>query len=80
HKPIWLEKTPDHLFYIDHLRAAVPDVRFLHVQREGTQVVGSLYRVARDHPAWRPFLSLERCVDRWDTARRESERWRGDPR
>ena len=80
HKPIWLEKTPDHLFYIDHLRAAVPDVRFLHVQREGPQVVGSLYRAARDHPAWRPFLSQERCVDRWDTARRESERWRGDPR
>ena len=68
------------LFYIDHLRAAVPDARFLHVQREGAQVVGSLYRAARDHPAWRPFLSLERCVDRWDTARRESERWRGDPR
>ena len=80
HKPIWVEKTPDHLFYIDHLRAAVPDARFLHVQREGAQVVGSLYRAARDHPAWRPFLSLERCVDRWDTARRESERWRGDPR
>lgn len=80
HKPIWVEKTPDHLFYIDHLRAGVPDARFIHVQREGAQVVGSLYRAARDHPGWRPFLSLEKCVDRWDTAQRESERWRNDPR
>lgn len=80
HKPIWVEKTPDHLFYIDHLRAGVPDARFIHVQREATQVVGSLYRAARDHPGWRPFLSLQKCVDRWDTAHRESERWRGDPR
>ncbi|WP_162250358.1 sulfotransferase [Pseudoxanthomonas sp. Root630] len=80
HKPIWVEKTPDHLFYIDHLSAAVDDARFIHVQREGRQVVGSLYRAAREHPGWRPFLSLEKCVDRWETAWRESERWRGDAR
>lgn len=78
HKSIWVEKTPDHLFYIDHLSAAVEDARFIHVQREGPQVVGSLYRAAREHPGWRPFLSLEKCVDRWETAWRESERWRGD--
>jgi hypothetical protein len=80
HKPIWVEKTPDHLFYVDHLRAEVADARFIHMERDGRQVVGSLYRAARDHPDWRPYLSLEKCVDRWDTARRESDRWRGDPR
>jgi len=80
HKPVWVEKTPDHLFYIDGLRAHVADARFIHIERDGRQVVESLYRAAREHPGWRPFLSLEKCVDRWDTARQESERWRGDPR
>lgn len=79
HKPIWLEKTPDHLFYIEHLRRGVPDARFIHLQRDGRQVVGSLHRAAKEHPAWRPFLSLEKCVDRWATAARESARWRDDP-
>jgi len=80
HKPVWLEKTPDHLFYIDHLRQGVPDARFIHLQRDGRQVVASLHRAAKTHSSWRPFLSLEKCVDRWATAVAESARWRDDPR
>ncbi|MFT4256494.1 MAG: sulfotransferase [Pseudoxanthomonas sp.] len=80
HKPMWLEKTPDHLFYIEQLQRWVPDARFIHLIRDGRQVVASLYRAAQRYPDWRPFLDLERGVDRWCTAVNESARWQGDAR
>lgn len=75
HKQVWLEKTPDHLFYIEQLSRWVPDARFIHIVRDGRQVVASLYRAAMQYPTWRPFLDLARCVDRWCTAVGESARW-----
>lgn len=77
HKAVWLEKTPDHLFYLQRILALVPQARVIHLQRDGRQVVASLHKAAREYPAWRPYLDVSRCVDRWATAVRESRRWLG---
>jgi hypothetical protein len=79
-KAVWLEKTPDHLFYIDRIATHVPDARFIHLHRDGRQVAASLHHAAREYPQWRPYLDLSRCVDRWATATRESARWRNGDR
>lgn len=79
-KTAWLEKTPDHLYYVDAIQRHLPEARFVHVIRDGEEVVSSLYRAAQSYPPWRPYLDLDRCVSRWRRAVAESLRWRDDPR
>ena len=76
----WVEKTPDHLFYVERLQAALPGARFIHLQRDGHQVAASLYQAACRYRQWQPFLDLARGVERWAVAMAESARWRRDPR
>lgn len=79
-KSVWLEKTPDHLYYIEAIRQHLPDARFIHVVRDGEEVVASLHRAAQAFAPWRPYLDVERCVSRWSLAVAESLRWIDDPR
>ena len=46
----WLEKTPGHLYYIDDFARACPDARFIHLVRNGADVVASLYEVTQHYP------------------------------
>lgn len=78
-KRIWLEKTPDHLFYIAHIQRYFPTARFLHILRDGEEVVASLYQAAKRHAPWRPFLDIDHCIDRNNRALAESLRWRFHP-
>ncbi|RDJ00545.1 sulfotransferase [Dyella solisilvae] len=41
-RDMWLEKTPNHLLYIDEIEAQLPDARFVHVVRRGQDVLASL--------------------------------------
>jgi len=38
----WVEKTPDHLLYLDEIALHVPDAMFVHVLRDGLDVVASV--------------------------------------
>ena len=81
-KQVWLEKTPRHLNYIDHIHALVPSAKFIHLVRNGEDVIASLYEVANQHPeVWRglPGGDLDRCIDRWIQSIRLSQRYVGTP-
>lgn len=39
---IWLEATPSHLLYVRDIEALAPDARFIHVIRQGADVLASL--------------------------------------
>lgn len=39
---MWLEKTPNHLLYIDDISAYLPDAHFVHVIRPGIDVMASI--------------------------------------
>lgn len=78
-KHIWLEKTPDHLYYIAHIQRYFPEARFIHVLRDGEEVVASLYHAALRHEQWQPFLDIDRCIDRWNRALAESLFWCSHP-
>jgi hypothetical protein len=63
---VWVEKTPNHLHYIDLIERYIPDVRFIHMVRNGEDVVASLYEVSTRHPEiWGTPATLETCVTRW---------------
>jgi len=41
-RSMWVEKTPNHLLYINEIEAMIPDARFVHVVRRGADVLASL--------------------------------------
>jgi hypothetical protein len=66
-KQIWLEKTPSNLHYIDIIEKYIPDAKFIHIIRNGEDVVASLYEVTHQYPEqWRGSRSIKKCVKRWN--------------
>ncbi|ETX00184.1 MAG: hypothetical protein ETSY1_12155 [Candidatus Entotheonella factor] len=85
-KQVWLEKTPRHLHYIDDIRALVPECKFIHLVRNGEDVVASLYEVVNQHPDRWPSIPagdaascIDRCVNRWVQSIRLSLGYVGEP-
>lgn len=69
----WVEKTPDHVFYVDSISRTIPGARFIHVIRDGRAVVASLYSVTKSYPRpWNGPWSIEKCILHWNNALRAS--------
>ena len=65
-KPCWIEKTPRHLRYIPYLERVAgnePRPRFVHMIRDGMEVVASLYEASQ---SWERPYDLETCIRRWN--------------
>ena len=58
----WLEKTPANLYAVDRIEALVPGAAFLHIVRDGADVVASLCAVAG---GWGSSYTVEQAVDLW---------------
>ena len=81
-KHVWLEKTPRHLNYIEDISALVPEAKFIHLIRNGTDVVASLYEAVNGHPdIWRslPANNLEQLIQRWIDSIALSQQYAGMP-
>lgn len=66
HKSILLEKTPEHIFYIDYIEKFLPDSKIIHILRQGPDVIASLYQVTHKYPQWWDGAwDIERCIKRW---------------
>lgn len=48
---LWVEKTPSHLIYVDEIARHVPDARFIHVLRNGADVMASIMDADLHQPA-----------------------------
>lgn len=65
-KQLWVEKTPLHLHYIELIQSLIPEASFIHIVRNGSDVIASMYEVTQKHPdAWQGARSIEQCVTRW---------------
>lgn len=70
-KPRWAEKTPAHVFHIDLIHEMYPQVQFIHILRNGRDVVRSLQSMQ-----WAPRdirWSCRRWVDSVQAARRAAQ-------
>ena len=64
--PYWIEKTPRHLRYLPflaRLSAQGPEARFVHVIRDGLEVVASLHEASQH---WERPYDLDTCIRRWN--------------
>jgi hypothetical protein len=63
---IWLEKTPRHLHYLKYIEKFVKKAKFIHIIRNGTDVVASLYEVTKKYPEiWGGHRTIDQCIERW---------------
>jgi LPS sulfotransferase NodH len=68
YKSYWLEKTPEHLRRINTIEKLVEDAKFIHIVRNGIDVIASLYEMTQKYPEiWGKPRELERYINRWET-------------
>lgn len=76
-KHIWLEKTPGHIKYIGAIEQYIPQARFIHIIRNGCDVVASLYEVSNKYPQdWGGGASIDDCIEQWNLAVEISKAYR----
>ena len=64
----WVEKTPNHLMYIDDIASYVPEARFVHVLRNGEDVVASIVDADLSQPTRAFRGGVKRWARRWNYA------------
>ena len=65
-KSYWLEKTPEHLRRINAIEKLVDEPKFIHIVRNGANVVASLYEMTQKYPEiWGQPRELSQYVTRW---------------
>ncbi|MGB7711445.1 MAG: sulfotransferase [Microcoleus sp.] len=65
-KSIWLEKTPEHIYFIKDIERFLPDAKFIHILRNGMDTIASLYEATRISPElWGDGWDLDHCIKRW---------------
>jgi hypothetical protein len=64
HKTVWIEKTPAHLHHINDISKLVSEVKFIHLIRNGEDVVASLYEVGETWKG-RSVYDIDNCIKRW---------------
>lgn len=72
----WVEKTPANLYAIDLIEALVPGARFVHILRDGADVVTSLCAHAA---GWGSSYTVDQALDLWSECIAISEGHRGRP-
>jgi len=81
-KTTWVEKSPDHLAYIDEIARYVRPTRFIHILRNGPDNIASIYDAAQKYPDthWNFYWgTLDRCVNQWKHSIRLTQKYRGHP-
>jgi peptidoglycan/xylan/chitin deacetylase (PgdA/CDA1 family) len=79
-KGIWLEKTPEHIYFIEDIQRLVPDAKFIHILRNGMDTIASMYEATRSfNDLWGGVWDLEHCIDRWKYAILTSHKYVNHP-
>ncbi|NEP20415.1 MAG: sulfotransferase [Leptolyngbya sp. SIO4C1] len=66
-KTIWLEKTPTNLYFINYINQQADQPKFIHIVRNGEDVVASLFDVRKKYPkAWSlEPADIDLSIQRW---------------
>lgn len=77
---VFLEKTPDHIYYIHNIVKLVPNAKFIHIIRNGSEVIASLYEATHKYPQpWGGARSLDLCIDNWLKAIKITQDYMNEP-
>lgn len=80
---IWIEKTPQHLFFIEDILAHLPNAKFIYIARKPLDTIASLYLATRMPPqqnhGWGEPWTLEKCVTVWKQSDRATKACADNP-
>jgi hypothetical protein len=79
---IWLEKTPEHIYFIQDILNYLPDAKFVHVVRHPLDVVASMRKATSDTSSnvlWGGEWTLDFCIERWKSSALISHKLRDTP-
>lgn len=75
-KSIWVEKTPEHMYFIDDIERFLPDVKFIHILRNGMDTIASMYEATKSfNELWGAGWDLNHCIERWEYAMLTSHKY-----
>lgn len=77
-KSIWIEKTPEHIFFIPEIEIINPNAKFIHVTRNGLDTIASLWEATRnsENNLWGKDWSLDDCIQRWKNSLEITKKYR----
>lgn len=79
-KTVLLEKTPDHIYYLESIEKFVPEAKFIHLIRNGSDVVASLYEATHRYPQpWGGVRDIDVCINDWMRAIQASHKYVENP-
>lgn len=93
-KNVWLEKTPHHLDFVDRIEHLVDRAKFVHILRNGDEVVASLYHIGKvyarewgadivkDKPLnheGAKYQNIDACIRAWIHYTRQSQKCAFNP-
>jgi len=65
-KDVWVEKTPHHIDYVEIIARRVPGAQFIHMLRDGRDVLASQYEAQQQDPqVWKQW-PLEKMAETWN--------------
>lgn len=77
---VLLEKTPDHIYTIQYIEKFLPKAKFIHLVRNGADVIASLYEVTHKYPKpWGGARSIDMCIDNWLVAIQTTKKYVNKP-
>lgn len=68
---IWLEKTPEHVYFVRDILDHLPDAKFIHIVRNPLDVIASMRKATSDpstNAIWGGEWSLQFCIERWKSS------------
>ncbi|MCW9707363.1 sulfotransferase family protein [Fodinibius salsisoli] len=70
---IGLEKTPRHVHYISSIEQTDTSNKFIHILRNGSDVVASLHLATKQYPEhWGGERSIKKCISWWNKSIEQS--------
>ena len=66
-KDVWVEKTPHHIDFIDEISKAVSGARFIHIVRDGRDVIASQLDAARKSPDHWHLPPIDDVIALWNS-------------
>ena len=76
-KKVWIEKTPQHLFYIDYIKRLTENIKFIHIERKPESVISSLYHASVVYPHIWPYDTKEKSFELWKESYLANQKYRG---
>lgn len=75
-KKVWIEKTPQHLFYIDYIKCLIGGIKFIHIERKPESVISSLYHASLKYSHTWPYNSKEKAFALWKESYLANKKYR----